>query len=369
MLHRLRARPGSRLIEAGAGSGSFTHASVRAVYNGVSGRGKTFSFEFHEDRAKALRSEIKQHGLDGLVRVVGRDVCNDGFVAEGGEEEDEEDEEDVKGIGSTGDKVTERIDASAVFLDLPAPWLAIPQLTRYSSTNTRGPLSPNLPVHVCCFSPCLEQSLRTIAVMRDYMYTDIDLVEVAHKKIEVRRVGAHARELKKEGVEISEPASIEESIRKLHEVLVHRKMAHDKQIGIYSENKKSQDASEESEQDEKTSLFHQGRVVTKTESELKTHTSYLVFAILPIEWSEEAEAALTAKYPVGNREETKIPDGKKRNAMGGKLPMPGSNRSIKKEAKRRKMEEEAVAQGATNGVQKDDGDEDMTVMPTTEVME
>ena len=30
ILHRIRARPGSTIIEAGAGSGSFTHASVRA---------------------------------------------------------------------------------------------------------------------------------------------------------------------------------------------------------------------------------------------------------------------------------------------------------------------------------------------------
>jgi tRNA (adenine57-N1/adenine58-N1)-methyltransferase len=37
ILHRLRARPGSSIIEAGAGSGSFTHASARAVYNGYLG--------------------------------------------------------------------------------------------------------------------------------------------------------------------------------------------------------------------------------------------------------------------------------------------------------------------------------------------
>jgi len=206
-------------------------------------------------------------------------------------------------------------------------------------------------------------------VLRDHLYTDIDLVEVAHKKIEVRRVGAHARELKKEGVEPSEPASIEESIQKLREVLVHRKMAHEKQLGIYSEPKGYQDSSKESdEQDEKILLFHQGRVVTKTESELKTHTSYLVFAILPVEWTEEDEAALTAKYPVGSRDETKIPDGKKRNAMGGKLPQPGSNRSIKKENKRRKMEELAT-QSDTNGTPKDDGDKNMNSVSTTELVE
>ncbi|KAL8870479.1 MAG: hypothetical protein Q9174_003491, partial [Haloplaca sp. 1 TL-2023] len=34
ILQRLRATPGTSIIEAGAGSGSFTHAAARAVYNG-----------------------------------------------------------------------------------------------------------------------------------------------------------------------------------------------------------------------------------------------------------------------------------------------------------------------------------------------
>ena len=34
ILQRLRVRPGSRIIESGAGSGSFTHAAARAVYDG-----------------------------------------------------------------------------------------------------------------------------------------------------------------------------------------------------------------------------------------------------------------------------------------------------------------------------------------------
>ena len=34
ILHKLRVRPGTMLVEAGAGSGSFTPAAVRAVYKG-----------------------------------------------------------------------------------------------------------------------------------------------------------------------------------------------------------------------------------------------------------------------------------------------------------------------------------------------
>ncbi|KAI4121887.1 MAG: hypothetical protein LQ347_006710, partial [Umbilicaria vellea] len=86
ILHRLRARPGSVIIEAGAGSGSFTHAAARAVFNGYPSstaptdpsihhqpHGKVWSFEFHEQRVSALRTEIHDHGLTPLVHITHRD--------------------------------------------------------------------------------------------------------------------------------------------------------------------------------------------------------------------------------------------------------------------------------------------------------
>jgi tRNA (adenine57-N1/adenine58-N1)-methyltransferase len=36
-------------------------------------------------------------------------------------------------------------------------------------------------------------------------------------------------------------------------------------------------------------LFKEGRLVHRTEPEIRTHTSYLVFAVLPREWTEEDE--------------------------------------------------------------------------------
>src|SRR5690606_30783551 len=58
ILHRLKARPGTCLIEAGAGSGSFTHAAVRSAYSGYpadgkdESKGKIFSYEYHATRAQ-----------------------------------------------------------------------------------------------------------------------------------------------------------------------------------------------------------------------------------------------------------------------------------------------------------------------------
>jgi len=114
ILQRLKVRPGSTIIEAGAGSGSFTHAAARAVFNGypksteksydklgsINITGKVYSFEYHNLRYEQLKQEIKDHGLDGIVQIIHRDVYKEGFLLP--EESSPQ--------------------ATAVFLDLPAPW-------------------------------------------------------------------------------------------------------------------------------------------------------------------------------------------------------------------------------------------------------
>ena len=126
ILDRLRVRPGSVIIEAGAGSGSFTHAAARAVFNGSppvqepksrkrKRFGQVWSYEFHAQRVDKLKAEVKAHGLDGIVRIAHRDVCQDGFLHPRKEQglENEEHQEGVTGVEP---------QAQAIFLDLPAPW-------------------------------------------------------------------------------------------------------------------------------------------------------------------------------------------------------------------------------------------------------
>lgn len=122
ILQKLRVRPGDCLIEAGAGSGSFTHAAARAVFSGYPGSkqqlvggqlerrriGKVYSFEFHKPRAESLRQELKEHKLDSIVEVTHRDVYQDGFGIE-------------REANEQGDSASEP-RADAIFLDLPAPW-------------------------------------------------------------------------------------------------------------------------------------------------------------------------------------------------------------------------------------------------------
>lgn len=359
ILQKLRVRPGDHIIEAGAGSGSFTHAAVRAVFNGYPGvdepfhgleqedavgapkrtkrkkrYGGVYSFEYHEPRARQLQVEIKEHKLDSLVTITHRDVYDQGFCL---------DENDGP-------------DADVIFLDLPAPWQALKHLTRSppssaalksvasdpttpvhesmtsstlprSSQPFRSPLNPKNAVRICTFSPCIEQVTKTVSALRTLGWLDITMVEIAAKRLEVRRerVG-----LSEEGVRggNATPATVAEAVQRLRDVegraAVFHSLQKEKQEeimrraeakkrggnpppidGIQDKKKAKLDGLPPSKQDrlertkkdlEARMLFKEGRLVHRTEPELKTHTSYLVFAILPREWTKENEQKAQKKW-------------------------------------------------------------------------
>ncbi|GAO18353.1 uncharacterized protein UV8b_06730 [Ustilaginoidea virens] len=298
VLQRIRARPGSRIIEAGAGSGSFTHAAARAVYNGYPGsdadvRGKVFSFEFHEPRFRKMQAEVQHHLLEGLVHVAHRDVYEEGFLIDG-----------------------KSPRATAVFLDLPAPWEALHHLCRRKTLkgvrlderpgDWESPLDPDQSAYICTFSPCIEQVTRTVAEMQTLGWADIDMVEIAHKRFNVMRdrVGASTT-----------PNDVAEAVKKLKGDLKRTQDFHRTQasqpVSDASESKMEVDGPTPdltgkgaAKDEEETPPWLQGNVVHRTENEIKTHTSYLVFAILPREWDQEAEEAAMAKWPCGNESKT-----------------------------------------------------------------
>lgn len=98
ILHQLEVKPGSIVVESGTGSGSLSHYFLRAVKP----HGHLHTFDFHEARANQAREEFQHHGLGDFVTVYHRDVCENGF----------------------GEDLNTKADA--VFLDLPAPQLAVP---------------------------------------------------------------------------------------------------------------------------------------------------------------------------------------------------------------------------------------------------
>ena len=212
ILQKLRVRPGSSVIEAGAGSGSFTHAAARAAFNGYGALdvdetptasklkcGRIFSFEYHEPRVKELQDEIEQHGLSSIVRITHRDVYESGFQ--------------VASTGSDGAQKSYSPLATHIFLDLPAPWRALPHLTRASD----GPLDPAQTVHICIFLPCIEQVQRATTSLRAHGWVEINMQELSHKRIEVRReqVGLDLQGLR--GVNAT-PYDLEEAVERLKEV-------------------------------------------------------------------------------------------------------------------------------------------------------
>lgn len=71
----LDIKAGSRVIEAGTGSGSLSHSLARTV----GAKGKVYSFEFHEERYEKARVEFDSHGLDGVIQLKHQDVYKHGF--------------------------------------------------------------------------------------------------------------------------------------------------------------------------------------------------------------------------------------------------------------------------------------------------
>src|SRR5436309_13037252 len=51
----------------------------------------------------------------------------------------------------------------------------------------RSPLNPKSAVRICTFSPCIEQVQRTISTMRQLGLVDIEMVDISHKRIDIRR--------------------------------------------------------------------------------------------------------------------------------------------------------------------------------------
>ncbi|KAE8329855.1 hypothetical protein BDV39DRAFT_43921 [Aspergillus sergii] len=304
ILHRLRARPGSTVIEAGAGSGSFTHASVRAVFNGYPSDdqptkkrrlGKVCSFEFHAQRAEKVRVEVNQHGLDGLVEVTHRDVYEDGFLL---------------GDPKTGNSPK----ANAIFLDLPAPWLALKHLVRNPPEGTESPLDPTSPVYICTFSPCLEQVQRTISTLRQLGWLGISMVEVNNRRIEVKRerVGLDLGNIR--GTVVF-PKSVDEAVertRALEERAQLFRATQNQSDGDSTPAPKAENEAKGGQQEPEVPVYKQGRVMTRSELDLKNHTSYLVFAILPREWTEEDEKRCREKWPSNRVQEPQGPQKSKK---------------------------------------------------------
>jgi tRNA (adenine57-N1/adenine58-N1)-methyltransferase len=303
--------------------------------------GGVYSFEYHEPRADQLKVEIKDHGLDPLVTVTHRDVYNDGFNLDDAAGPDADcvfldlpaPWHALKHLtrsppSSTALKSVASDPSTPAPSDDPTfPTPEAQPTTASSSKPFRSPLNPRNAVRICTFSPCIEQVTKTVSALRTLGWVEIDMVEIQAKRLDVRRerVG-----LQEEGVRggHAHPANVQEAVQRLRDVegraAVFHSMQREKQeevmrkaearkrgeaVGEGNEvgkgKKKKMEGVPPSKHDrlaqtkkelESRTLFKEGRLVHRTEPELKTHTSYLVFAVLPREWTKEDEEKAKRKW-------------------------------------------------------------------------
>lgn len=126
-----------------------SHYFLRAVKDD----GHLYTFDFHESRVEQAKEEFKSHGLGNFVTAQHRDVCADGFT------------DALDGV------------ADAVFLDLPAPHLAIDHAVKaLKSSGGR----------FCSFSPCIEQTQATCVQLEKSGFLEIQTFEIIQSELIVK---------------------------------------------------------------------------------------------------------------------------------------------------------------------------------------
>ncbi|CAG99723.1 tRNA 1-methyladenosine methyltransferase subunit GCD14 [Kluyveromyces lactis] len=273
IMQRMECNPRSRVIEAGTGSGSFSHAFARSA-------GHLFSYEFHEVRYEQAKQEFKEHGLleAGNTTITHRDVCKDGFEIKNGDTTSHE----FRGPEET--KV--ELNADCIFLDLPAPWDAIPNLTSVISKEKK--------VNLCCFSPCIEQVDKTLEALEEEGWQDVQTVEIQGRQYEARRQMVRRLD---DAIE-----RLRDVKRRKHEGVEKRQ----KNVEQTSNNGSSVEATESDKDLKHTEKTHfnpfgkgsrvkegdsnfEWTQVSKVELEIKSHTSFLTFASKIIDRTRDEE--------------------------------------------------------------------------------
>ncbi|NVM04052.1 MAG: tRNA (adenine-N1)-methyltransferase [Candidatus Helarchaeota archaeon] len=145
--------PGSRIIEAGIGSGALTIA----LANIIRPNGKIYAYEIKEEYIPVAKKNLERAGLAKFVEIKHRDALN-GF-----------DETDVDNI----------------ILDLATPWLIIP--IAYKALKNSGV--------ILSYSPTIDQVQKTVNIMKENNFIDIHTIEclIREWQIAPNKVRPHMR--------------------------------------------------------------------------------------------------------------------------------------------------------------------------------
>jgi tRNA (adenine57-N1/adenine58-N1)-methyltransferase len=137
--------PGSRVVEAGTGTGALT----TALAHYVKPDGKVYSYEIREEFLKTAEKNLKRAGLIDFVELKNKDVTT--------------------GIDES--------DIDSVILDLATPWLVVSH-----AHNTLKPCGT-----IVSFSPTIDQVVKTVEALKENGFVDMETVECLMRGMQTER--------------------------------------------------------------------------------------------------------------------------------------------------------------------------------------
>jgi tRNA (adenine57-N1/adenine58-N1)-methyltransferase len=130
-----RIGPGSRVVEAGTGSGALTGA----IAHYIRPSGKVYSYEVREEFMEKARKNLRRFGVLDYVELKNGDV--------------------TLGISE--------VEVDAVILDLATPWLVVPNA--YEALKGSG--------CIVSFSPTIDQVVKTVKALKENGFIGIETME------------------------------------------------------------------------------------------------------------------------------------------------------------------------------------------------
>ena len=137
--------PGSRVVEAGTGTGALT--SALAFY--VKPTGRVYSYEIRQEFMDTALKNLRRVSVSEYVELKNKDITLG------------VDEEDV----------------DAIILDMATPWLVIPHA--YPALKGSGAL--------VSFSPTIDQAVKTVEALEQNGFVDIETIECLIRRMQVER--------------------------------------------------------------------------------------------------------------------------------------------------------------------------------------
>jgi len=145
ILFQLDIGSGSRVVEAGTGSGALT----MALANAVRPEGKVFTYEIIEKHLKTAKGNIQRSGLMPYVEMELLNI--------------------IEGIPPK--------NVDAVVLDMATPWMVVPHA--WESLRGSGIF--------LSFSPTIEQVMKTVSSLREHPFIEIETAELILRNITVEK--------------------------------------------------------------------------------------------------------------------------------------------------------------------------------------